>query len=56
MVLCGAKIVVVNTLEEYKRAFNENTVMTNHENAAEVVKIPCSSNRMPRRSRPDAIL
>jgi L-seryl-tRNA(Ser) seleniumtransferase len=30
----------VNTLEEYKRAFNENTVMTNHENAAEVVKIP----------------
>ncbi len=40
MVMCGAKIVVVNTLEEYKRAFNENTVMTNHENAAEVVKIP----------------
>jgi len=40
MILCGAKIVVVNTLEEYKRAFNENTVMTNHENAAEVVKIP----------------
>ncbi len=25
---------------EYKRAFNENTVMTNHENAAETVKIP----------------
>ncbi len=27
-------------LAEYKRAFNENTMMTNHENAAETVKIP----------------
>jgi L-seryl-tRNA(Ser) seleniumtransferase len=39
ILLTGAKIVVVNSLEEYKAAFNANTVMTNMENAAEVVKI-----------------
>jgi L-seryl-tRNA(Ser) seleniumtransferase len=39
MFMCGAKVVVVNTLDEYKKAFNENTVMTRIENAAEVVKI-----------------
>ncbi|MEG9435175.1 selenocysteine synthase [Edaphobacter sp. HDX4] len=33
--LCGAKIVEVETLEDYKRAFNEKTVMTNFFNAAE---------------------
>jgi L-seryl-tRNA(Ser) seleniumtransferase len=33
--LCGAKIVEVETLEDYKRAFNEKTVMTNFFNAAD---------------------
>lgn len=33
--LCGAKIVEVETLEDYKRAFNEKTIMTNFFNAAE---------------------
>lgn len=33
--LCGAKIVEVETLEDYKRAFSEKTVMTNFFNAAE---------------------
>jgi L-seryl-tRNA(Ser) seleniumtransferase len=33
--LCGAKIVEVETLDDYKRAFNEKTVMTNFFNAAE---------------------
>lgn len=33
--LCGAKIVEVVTLDDYKRAFNEKTVMTNFFNAAE---------------------
>jgi L-seryl-tRNA(Ser) seleniumtransferase len=32
--LCGAKIVEVETLEDYKRAFNEKTIMTNFFNAA----------------------
>lgn len=32
--LCGAKIVEVETLDDYKRAFNEKTVMTNFFNAA----------------------
>ncbi len=39
ILICGAKVVVVNSLEEYKAAFNANTVMTNMENAAEVLKI-----------------
>lgn len=39
ILLCGAKIVVVNSLDEYKAAFNANTVMTNMENASEVVKV-----------------
>lgn len=39
ILLCGAKMVVVNSLDEYKAAFNSNTVMTNLENAAEVLKI-----------------
>jgi L-seryl-tRNA(Ser) seleniumtransferase len=33
--LCGAKIIEVETLDDYKRAFNEKTVMTNFFNAAE---------------------
>jgi len=32
--LCGAKIVEVETLDDYKRAFNDKTVMTNFFNAA----------------------
>ena len=39
MFMCGAKVVVVNSLDEYKQAFNSNTVMTRVENAAEVVKV-----------------
>jgi seryl-tRNA(Sec) selenium transferase len=39
ILICGAKVVVVNSLEEYKAAFNSNTVMTNMENAAEVLKV-----------------
>jgi len=35
ILLCGAKIVEVVTLEEYKRAFNSNTIMTNFFNASE---------------------
>ena len=35
MFLCGATIREVVTLDEYKRAFNEKTVMTNFFNAAE---------------------
>jgi L-seryl-tRNA(Ser) seleniumtransferase len=35
MLLCGARIVEVVTLEDYKRAFTPNTVMTNFFNAAE---------------------
>jgi L-seryl-tRNA(Ser) seleniumtransferase len=35
MMLCGAVIREVVTLDEYKRAFNEKTVMTNFFNAAE---------------------
>jgi len=34
MYLCGAKIVEVVTLDDYKKAFNEKTVMTNFFNAA----------------------
>lgn len=34
MTLCGAKIVEVVTLDDYKRAFTPNTVMTNFFNAA----------------------
>lgn len=33
--LCGARIVEVETIEDYKRAFNEKTIMTNFFNAAE---------------------
>jgi uncharacterized pyridoxal phosphate-dependent enzyme len=33
--LCGAKIVEVVTLDDYKRAFNSKTVMTNFFNAAD---------------------
>ena len=39
ILICGAKVVVVNTLEEYKAAFNANTVMTNYENATEEIKV-----------------
>ena len=39
MFVCGAKVVVVNSLDEYKQAFNSNTVMTNHENATENLKV-----------------
>lgn len=35
MLLCGIKIVEVVTLDDYERAFNEKTVMTNFFNAAE---------------------
>jgi L-seryl-tRNA(Ser) seleniumtransferase len=35
MMLCGAVIKEVVTLDDYKRAFNEKTVMTNFFNAAE---------------------
>jgi uncharacterized pyridoxal phosphate-dependent enzyme len=35
MYLCGIKIVEVVTLDDYKRAFNEKTVMTNFFNAAD---------------------
>jgi len=35
MQLCGVKIVEVETLEEYLRAFNAKTVMTNFYNAGE---------------------
>lgn len=35
MLICGARIVEVVTLEDYKRAFSQNTVMTNFFNAAE---------------------
>jgi L-seryl-tRNA(Ser) seleniumtransferase len=35
MLICGARIVEVVTLEDYKRAFSPNTVMTNFFNAAE---------------------
>lgn len=34
MYLCGVKIVEVVTLDDYKRAFNEKTIMTNFFNAA----------------------
>ncbi len=34
MFLCGAKVVEVVTLDDYKRAFTPNTVMTNFFNAA----------------------
>ena len=35
MVLCGVRIVEVQTVDDYKRAFNAKTVMTNFFNAAE---------------------
>jgi len=35
MLICGARIVEVVTLDDYKRAFSPNTVMTNFFNAAE---------------------
>jgi uncharacterized pyridoxal phosphate-dependent enzyme len=35
MYLCGVKIVDVVTLDDYKKAFGPNTVMTNYFNAAE---------------------
>lgn len=35
MLLCGAQIREVRSLEEYKRAFNAKTVMTNYFNSAE---------------------
>jgi uncharacterized pyridoxal phosphate-dependent enzyme len=35
MYLCGIKIVEVVTLDDYKKAFNANTVMTNFLNAAD---------------------
>ena len=35
MFLCGIKIVEVETLDDYKKAFNANTVMTNFFNAAD---------------------
>jgi len=37
--MCGAKLVMVTTLEEYKRAFTPNTVMTQFFNAAEAGEI-----------------
>lgn len=39
MFLCGVKIVDVETLDDYKRAFGPNTVMTNYFNAADAVGI-----------------
>lgn len=39
MLICGARIVEVVTLEDYKRAFTSNTIMTNFFNAAEGGKI-----------------
>ena len=35
MLLCGARIVEVVTLDDYKRAFTQKTIMTNFFNAAE---------------------
>ncbi len=35
MLICGARIVEVVTLDDYKRAFTSNTIMTNFFNAAE---------------------
>jgi L-seryl-tRNA(Ser) seleniumtransferase len=35
MLLCGVRIVEVTTLEEYKRAFSSETIMTNFFNSAE---------------------
>jgi len=35
MLICGARIVEVVTLEDYKRAFTANTIMTNFFNSAE---------------------
>jgi L-seryl-tRNA(Ser) seleniumtransferase len=40
MMLCGAVIREVVTLDDYKRAFNEKTVMTNFFNAAEEEERP----------------
>jgi uncharacterized pyridoxal phosphate-dependent enzyme len=39
MQLCGVKLVDVVTLDDYKKAFGPNTVMTNYFNAAEEVGI-----------------
>src|SRR5215469_5661504 len=39
MLICGARIVEVVTLDDYKRAFSPNTVMTNYFNAAEAGEI-----------------
>jgi len=39
MLLCGARIVEVVTVEDYKRAFTSKTVMTNFFNAAEAGEI-----------------
>jgi L-seryl-tRNA(Ser) seleniumtransferase len=39
MLICGARIVEVVTLEDYKRAFSPNTVMTNFFNSGEGGKI-----------------
>jgi L-seryl-tRNA(Ser) seleniumtransferase len=39
MQLCGARIVEVVTLDDYKRAFSPNTVMTNFFNSAEAGEI-----------------
>ena len=39
MLICGARIVEVVTLEDYKRAFTPNTIMTNFFNSGEGGKI-----------------
>ena len=39
MLLCGARIVEVVTLDDYKRAFSANTIMTNFFNSAEGAEI-----------------
>jgi L-seryl-tRNA(Ser) seleniumtransferase len=39
MLICGARIVEVVTLDDYKRAFTPNTIMTNFFNAAEAGEI-----------------
>jgi len=35
MLICGARIAEVVTLDDYKRAFNPNTIMTNFFNSGE---------------------
>ncbi len=39
MLICGARIVEVVTLDDYKRAFTPNTIMTNFFNSAEAGEI-----------------